>query len=223
MKIICAHCGKETKKDANEVDRARLRGHKLYCGFVCAGRGRRKLYAETRPPLTQARLRDVLLYDHTTGLFFRKTKHKRWANKPSGCCKRGPRSNGGGYIVIDVDGVAYRAHRLAFLFMNGRWPIGDLDHINGNRSDNRILNLREATRSQNNCNASLRRNNKSGVTGVSWVRKLSKWTARVSLGNAPVYLGVFNTFDEAVTARKAAANKHYREFAPTTRRMLRDG
>ena len=173
-------------------------------------------------PLTQARLREVLRYEHDTGLFFRKSEHKRWASKPCGCRKVGPKGNGGGYVVILVDGISYRAHRLAWLYMHGRWPNGDVDHIDGNRADNRIANLREATRTQNNCNASLRRNNKSGVTGVSWVRQRLKWTARVYVGNSGVYLGVFNTFDEAVTARKAAADKYYREFAPTTRRMLRD-
>lgn len=117
-----------------------------------------------------------------------------------------------GYIVIHLDGVVYRAHRLAWYVMTGEWlpPEQDLDHRNGERSDNRFHNLRKATRSENNDNPNnkLRSDNVSGTRGVSWRADTNKWHARIKIKGKIILLGDYIELEDAVAARKAA-EAHY--------------
>jgi len=96
---------------------------------------------------------------------------------------------------------------------NGFWPFGEIDHINGNRSDNRLCNLREATHQQNCMNRSRALNNKSGYVGVSWHSKGNKWQAHISVAGKSIYLGLFENVEDAHNARIEAAKKAYGAFA----------
>ena len=153
--------------------------------------------------ITASRLRELLNYDPETGIFTRLTK---WGSKGIGDIP-GTKSPQG-YWYIGLDNRPYPAHRLAWLYMNGEWPQGDIDHINRNRLDNRIVNLRHTTRSTNLHNSSAR--GSSGVKGVSLIspsrqRKSKKlWQARIQVNNQEYDLGSYYTLEEAAAARKFA-------------------
>lgn len=112
--------------------------------------------------------------------------------------------NGDGYFVGRVWGGVHRAHRVIWAMHYGEWPTGDVDHINGNRKDNRIANLRAATKGENARNAAKRRDNTSGICGVCWHRHSGKWIARIKADGKSVFLGRFANLEDAVRARKMA-------------------
>jgi hypothetical protein len=109
-----------------------------------------------------------------------------------------------GYIEITVDGGRYWAHRLAWLYVNGDLPAGDIDHINGNRADNRISNLRDVphvVNAQNRTRAN--RSNKSGVLGV-WLHQRGYWGACIQAAGARHHIGYFPTKEDAQAAYLSA-------------------
>lgn len=112
------------------------------------------------------------------------------------------------YSKISISKAHYYSHRIAII-MSGFDLSTDqeVDHINGDGSDNRIVNLRVVTRSENNINKRMMSTNKSGVTGVSFLNREKKWRARISKGGKELTLGVFNNFDDAVKARRVAEVK----------------
>lgn len=145
--------------------------------------------------LTQNRLKELLVYDPDTGGFvWRRTKGRAKAGQPAGA------TDTYGYRVIRVDGVLYKAHRLAWMYAHGRWPDGLLDHVNRRPDDNRLLNLREATQSENMHNAD--RKSKSGVPGVRWRQERGRWVAQIRVGYRNHVIGSFPSKDEAVAARR---------------------
>lgn len=147
--------------------------------------------------VSQDRLKQLLDYDPSTGEF-------RWV-VTRGRVKAGQiagATDAHGYCVIRVDGVLYKAHRLAWLYARGRWPSGLLDHINRVPGDNRLINLREATQSENMHNAS--RKSKSGVPGVRWRAERDRWVAQIRVGYRNHVIGSFLSKDEAVAARRRA-------------------
>ena len=109
-----------------------------------------------------------------------------------------------GYIAIKLYGKSYQAHRLAWLFVFGGFPLADIDHINRVRTDNNISNLRSVTRAENQKNKSVYKNNKSGVSGVFWYKYLSKWVVKIKAGGKNKHIGYFLNKDEAVEARRLA-------------------
>ena len=119
-----------------------------------------------------------------------------------------------GYTQITCDQRFYRAHRLAWLFMTGSFPATgfEIDHINGIRNDNRWSNLRLVTRSQNNMNSGKSVANKSGAKGVSMDKTINKWLARIQVNKKIIYLGHFESFEEAAKARKEAEAKYFGTF-----------
>jgi len=142
--------------------------------------------------LTQQRLLDLFVYNQETGKFIRKINKKgRHAGSEAGCKETQ------GYIRIQVDGAAYRAHRLAWLYLYGFMP-KIIDHINGDRSDNRIENLREANQRINNQNRRPETNNQSGYIGVSKSR--NKWRATITDKKKSIHIGVFETKELAYQA-----------------------
>lgn len=157
--------------------------------------------------LTADRLREVLTYDPETGVF-------RWKVRTSIRVTVGEVAGylRDGYRFITIDGRKYRAHRLAWLYMYGVWP-AELDHVNGDRADNRISNLREATRTQNNANTPIRKNNTSGVKGVCWDKRKRKWMAQIRVRGVQRFLGYYETTEEAGEAYAAAAARYFGEFA----------
>lgn len=167
-----------------------------------------------RPMPSQKYLRECLDYDPETGGL-------TWRTRPLHHFKDGAQTarhncnawNGGwagkeaftatspnGYVTGGLDRVIYRAHRIIWKLVHGQEP-EDIDHINGDRADNRIANLRAVTRRENMRNAALRSNNKSGVVGVSRAR--GKWLAQIK-GQRQQFLGYFDTIEEAAAARKSA-------------------
>ncbi len=113
--------------------------------------------------------------------------------------------NGWGYVQFQYQGQTYKAHRVIWLCIHGCWP-GELDHINGNRADNRIENLREVTRQENLRNQKVRINSSTGVMGVT--RDGKKWRARIRVNGKFIHLGYFDAMEGAVAARKAADIKY---------------
>ena len=109
-----------------------------------------------------------------------------------------------GYVSISIDSQRNLAHRLAWLITHGEWPPADIDHIDGNPNNNRIVNLRSVSRTENLRNTRRSSNNKSGHNGVHWDKKGRKWQAQTSINNCAVHLGYFDDIDDAIAARKAA-------------------
>lgn len=148
------------------------------------------------------RIKEFLEYDEITGVFrWKKTKS---SSAVAGNVAGTPNSNG--HLQVVVDGRAYFLHRLAWLYVHGRFPESNIDHINGNPADNRIVNLREASQAMNMQN--LRRaqkNNKSGYLGVSPAR--NKWRARIDVNGDRISLGVFEDPAQAYEAYLAAKRK----------------
>jgi hypothetical protein len=160
--------------------------------------------------LTAERLRDLLDYDPETGVFLWK-KDGRGRTMRVGSVAGTMHSTG--YTQINFGGEMWLAHRLAWLHVFGEWPREQIDHINGNRADNRIINLREATLSQNAANRKCRDDNASGFKGVSLNKSLGKWNAGIKVNGNMIRLGVFETPEQAHAAYCAAADKLHGEFA----------
>ena len=162
--------------------------------------------------LTAERLREVLDYDHATGLFVwrRAISSHAVVGSPAGGLK--PPKN---YVWIRIDGRGYYAHRLAWLWTTGDWPSGDVDHRNLDHSDNRWVNIRPASRSNNRCNQRARRDNKSGLKGIFFHKGHGTWYARISKDGQHHHLGVFATAEAAHAAYIEAAARLHGEFART--------
>lgn len=150
--------------------------------------------------LTCDRLREVLNYDAKTGVFtWRiKTSRKVIVGREAGSVKSK------GYVYIRIDSKPYYAHRLAWCYVYGDWPDEEIDHINGIRHDNRISNLRQASRKQNMENR-VQPIGASGYRGVCWLEANQKWRASIVHNKKNIYLGLFDTAEEASAMYKDAA------------------
>ena len=146
--------------------------------------------------LTQERLKEVLNYDPETGVFTWKnpSKYKTQLRGKNASWKTH------GYTKIGIDGKRHYAHRLAWLYVYGEWPSDEVDHIDRDRSNNRIKNLRCVSRSINTFNSGKRKDNTSGARGVCWDKSRDRWLARLR----SKHIGYFKDFDAAVAARKQA-------------------
>ena len=113
-----------------------------------------------------------------------------------------------GYYIAVVHGVRYRVHKLIFLYMTGLYPSSDVDHINGNRIDNRWSNLRLVKKVDNQRNVGLRSDSKSGHTGVYWYPPLRKYQAQITVSGCRKHLGYFSEISDAVVARKSAEKEY---------------
>jgi hypothetical protein len=113
-----------------------------------------------------------------------------------------------GYRKGNIFGRPYLAHRIAWLLCMGDWPSGVIDHIDGNKLNNTLRNLRDASYSENGCNGKMRSDNTSGVTGVYWNKKARKWQAQMSLHGRWKSLGAFDSLDDAAAARREANIKY---------------
>jgi hypothetical protein len=117
-----------------------------------------------------------------------------------------------GYIVVEINDKGVMAHRIIWSMHNGSFD-GQVDHINGNRSDNRIENLRLATVLQNSWNRKNNKNNKTGVKGVHQIKATNNYQARICIGNKRLVLGTFDDLELAELAVSEARNKYHGEFA----------
>jgi HNH endonuclease/AP2 domain len=152
------------------------------------------------PPPSLDRLRELFSYNPETGLFTRIVRQPR-SKFPSGTVAGTKVTDG--YTAIKIDGRVYRAHRLAWLMVYGKWP-SQLDHINRDPADNRIANLRPATPALNALNRGPRAANRSGVAGVCNDARLNLWRATIRVNGKFVSLGYFKEREQAVAARAAA-------------------
>ena len=161
-----------------------------------------------RMAMTQERLKELLRYDPETGDFF-------WVL--TRCRRLKPGMLAGhktahGYVTIRVDGKPQYAHRLAWLYMTGAWPLAEIDHANLMGADNRFVNLRLADRTSNVANRRLRRDSSSGFKGVFRTRSGNRFTAQIRIDGKPVHLGTFDTAEEAFAFRNQEAERLYGEF-----------
>lgn len=163
--------------------------------------------------LTQDRLKELLSYDPETGVFTHKTYR-------GGRIKAGERAGAlmnKGYVHIKVDGKKYLAHRLVWLYVSGQFPTDEVDHINGDRADNRLVNLRAVTKKQNCENRKQQINNKSGHRGVHWHKASGKWQAMIRHQGELIPLGLFNDVIDAANAARFARDMlfthHKTEYA----------
>jgi len=147
----------------------------------------------------QNHLRDVLYYNKQFGIFVWKINigRARIGNIAG-------KLDVNGYVKIGIKGAHYFAHRLAFLYVNGRFPEKHTDHINGIRTDNSFSNLRCVTRQENQRNQKKPITNTSGVVGVSWAKNRNKWESKIKVSGKTIHLGRHFSFFEAVCARKSA-------------------
>lgn len=157
--------------------------------------------------LNRERLRALFCYDPETGVFTYKTHASR--RTPVGSIAGSV--NDEGYRHIRADGRAYKAHRLAWLYMTGEWPVEVIDHIDGNRDNNKFSNLREASRSQNLANSKSFRKGKVSAKGVR--QTPSGWSARIQKMGRSHFLGYFESEAEARSAYAVAATEHFGVFA----------
>lgn len=159
--------------------------------------------------ISHTRLRELLHYSPDTGSFIWKiaTSNRGAVNSVAGFLLNT------GYRYITLDGQKYLAHRLAWFYVNGEWPSGDIDHIDRNRDNNAIANLRPATRSQNMSNGGVRKDSKSGYRGVTWHAQNKSWRATIQKDGKQHYLGCYKNVEDAAEAYRVAAIKIFGQFA----------
>lgn len=155
--------------------------------------------------LTQEILKQLLDYDIETGLFSW-TNHKDvyFMNRGQSAYKK----TSNGYFYISINRKRFAAHRLAFLYVSGRFPPDMVDHLNGVRSDNKWSNLREVSNTENQQNQrQASKNNSHGFMGITWHARDKSWQAQIRVNNTRKFLGYFKTPEEAHNAYLVAKRK----------------
>ena len=162
------------------------------------------------PLPTQRRLHELLAYCQETGEFvWRVSSGTAAAGTVAGSVHRS------GYRYIGIDGRGYKAHRLAWVYVFGDEPVGLLDHIDRNPSNNAIANLRPATHAENQQNKRVYKNNRVGFKGVSWWKQQQRWRVRLQTDGHNRVVGYYETLLDAVAARiraERAAHSHRAKF-----------
>jgi hypothetical protein len=161
-----------------------------------------------REPFSVEQARERFSYDPETGAICHRTipgsaNNIAWFNRAY-AGKEISYRNSDGYIKLKALGQSVSAHRLAYALYYGKWPNGQIDHINGDKADNRITNLRVVTISDNNKNKAKQRNNTSGHVGVYYVPALNAWRARIKANGVYYDLGTHKDMADAISARKSA-------------------
>ncbi len=156
------------------------------------------------PKPTQPELKKIVKYNPKTGIFtwLISTNNRALIGSEAGC------KDGCGYIKIMVNGKQEYAHRLAWLYVNGYFPENDIDHINRDKSDNKISNLRHVSHRCNTRNCKVAANSKTGVTGVTVSSRTPGWFSYIYIDYGKIYLGFFKNFKDAVEARWEAEKKY---------------
>lgn len=157
--------------------------------------------------LTAEFVRSILRYEPETGLFFWLVARKKdQVGAVAG-------NQGNPYRQIKIRGENYLPGRLAWLCIKGEWPKHEIDHKDGDPSNNRWTNLREASRQQNAANRGKHKNNKSGFKGVSWSSRSSRWYATIQVSGRSLSLGFYKTPEEASAVYQRAAEVYFGEFS----------
>lgn len=152
--------------------------------------------------ISHDRLLEILDYNRDTGDFTWKEKVAR--KTVVGARAGSDKPNAGGYLRMRICGELYYTHRLAWFYHHGEWPEHQIDHIDQNKTNNKLDNLRSVTHQENNKNVPLRANNTSGMCGIIWLKRRKKWGARIGIDGVHINLGEFDTFDQAAAARHGA-------------------
>ena len=175
------------------------------------------------PVVTAAQLRELLRYEPESGKLFWRPRPpsmffgnadcgvqgsaKAWNTRYAGR-ETFANTNRYGYLKGKILRITCLAHRVAWALYHGEWPSGQIDHINGVRTDNRISNLRCVSHTENQRNQKRSRRNTSGCTGVFWHSRTSKWCARIGVNSRSIDLGLFENKEAAIAARKAAERQY---------------
>lgn len=159
--------------------------------------------------LTQERLKEVLTYDPNSGIF----RHNRSINNKKISAGQIAGYDRDGYLIVGVDGVYYKLHRLAFLYMTGKWPLECVDHADADKHNNAWNNLRDATKEENAKNRGKGPDNTSGWKGVTWHKRIGMWQARIGVANKRIHLGYYDDVREAAEAYIFSALDLHGEFA----------
>ena len=146
-------------------------------------------------------INDTFFYNND-GLYYKKNN------------KRAGYENPAGYRIIQISGKNHKEHRLVWLIYYGSLPNSDLDHIDRNKSNNNINNLRLATKQQNCYNKGKQKNNSAGFRGVTFYKKSNKFQAQIQINYKKIHLGLFTDINDAIQARKDAEQKYFGMFAP---------
>lgn len=151
--------------------------------------------------ITQEKLKDILEYNSLTGEWI-------WlhSKKIAGTVQKN------GYRYIQIEKKLYQSSRLAYLYMKGKFPDNIVDHIDGNTTNDRWINLRPATMSENQYNKIIPSHNKSGTKGVFWDKRSQRWIARIRKENKTVYSESFRNKEDAIEARKQAEVFYHGEY-----------
>ncbi len=144
-------------------------------------------------------LRKLFKYNKRTGVLSWRKRDRNLTGVEAGGIDRRI-----GYRRVNIKHRLYLAHRIILAIVNGSWPSEQVDHINGNRSDNRLSNLRTVSRDENLLNKSMYSNNKTGVTGVNWHKQHRKWYVGIRANKKSKFVGLFDDLPSAIAARKSA-------------------
>lgn len=153
--------------------------------------------------ITQKYLKEIFNYDAETGILTWKVRLSSAAGIGENAGYEWVSSAGKTYILIGLKNKLYRAHRLIWMYVHGKWP-NEIDHINGCGTDNKIVNLRNVSRVINSQNQRMSTRNKSGVTGVCWDKRYNKWKAYITVNVKLNNIGSFDSLFDAICARKSA-------------------
>jgi len=157
--------------------------------------------------LNQELLKELVDYNPDTGVFaWKKIRRGVSCNKKVGTVKPN------GYIVVLINRKLYRLHRLAWLYMTGKWPDNEIDHINGNRADNRFCNIRQATKAENNWNKKVRKDSTTGIKNVLYYPNYQTYYVKITANNVSHSFGPFKTKDEAASVAKEKRIEIHKNF-----------
>jgi hypothetical protein len=154
--------------------------------------------------LNIALLKETLSYDQETGLFTRLKRTSNCIKENQIACRLNTFYK---YRQVSFMSKSYQAHRLAWFYVHGVWPTGQIDHINRNKSDNRLINLRDCTISENKQNSGLYKSNKSGFKGV--FNKGNTYEAGIRVNGKKIYLVIFKEAKDAYQAYVCAAKEFH--------------
>lgn len=175
-----------------------------------------------RADITPELCRQLLRYEPETGKLF-------WLPRPASMFRDGKQSaqhncniwNGryaGKEAFTHIDNYGYpngsifdlhmKAHRVIWAIVHGKWPDADIDHLDGSRGNNRLVNLVDVAHAQNLKNQSIRATNKSGRTGVFWEARRSRWRVDIVVNGKSKFIGYYGDYQQAVNAREAANREH---------------
>jgi hypothetical protein len=157
-------------------------------------------------------VRRLLAYDPTTGRFFNAVNRRR-------ARKGAPAEieHNAGYRCVSIGGQKHLSHRLVWLYLHGEWPSGDIDHIDGDKQNNRPSNLRDVPRMVNTQNVrSARANNASGLLGATFCRQTGRWASTIRINGVKTHIGRFDTAEQAHAAYMRAKQQHHIGYVTCT-------